>query len=335
MARRGRSLGTTSARERRVLHHVVMPASPRALPIPSGSSIRTSAAAAFGATRARMRGRSIEHPFTGVSSVGLDLASVVEACQAYEPLLRSSEAYSHTTAALLYGVPLPHSASSVLPLHVLSPTATRARTGGAVGHRSKRPFPIAFRLGLPVVSPERMWIQLAPMLTLHDLVAAGDHLVTRRSGADGATPLTTIERLRREVAASARRRGIRAATEAIGRVRIGPESRPETLLRLCIVDAGLPEPEIGTAVQVAGGTVVLHPDLAYPDLRIAIEYEGARHRDAGRWERDIERRELFEDAGWRVIRVTAAGLADPAGLVDRIRHAREVRAAELSGPAYA
>lgn len=284
----------------------------------------------FGATRAQMRSGGVDHPFTGVSAVGLDLSSLVEACQAYEPLLRSSEAYSHTTAAQLYDVPLPRSASAVQPLHVLSPTATRARTGGAVGHRSKHPFPIEFRLGLPVVTPERMWIQLAPMLTLHDLIAAGDHLVTPRRGGDGV-PLTTIARLRRVVAASARRRGIRAATEAIERVRVGPESRPETLLRLCIVDAGLPEPEIGVAVEVAGSSVVLHPDLAYPDLRIAIEYEGARHRDAGRWERDIERRERFEDAGWRVIRVTAASLADPSGLVDRIRRARTARASELAG----
>jgi hypothetical protein len=188
----------------------VMPANPRALPIPTGAAIRTSEAAAFDATRARMRGRVIQHPFTGVSSIGLDMSSLVEACQGYEPLLRSIEC-----------------------------------------------------------------------------------------------------------------------------VRVGAESRPETLLRLCIVDAGLPEPEVGVAVPVATGTVVLHPDLAYPGLRIAIEYEGERHRDPGRWERDIERRELFEDAGWRVIRVTAAGLADPAALIDRIRRVRTTRAAEFAGHAGA
>ncbi len=34
---------------------------------------------------------------------------------------------------------------------------------------------------------------------------------------------------------------------------------------------------------------------------------------------DIERRERFEDAGWRVIRVTADHLLRPNALVDRIR----------------
>jgi hypothetical protein len=314
----------------------VMPANPKVLPIPSGAAIRTSEAAAFDATRARLRGRAVQHPFTGVSSIGLDMSSLVEACQGYEPLLRSSEAFSHATAAMLYGVPLPRSASSVLPLHILSPTSSRARTAGSAGHRSKHPFPITLRLGLPVVSPERVWIQLAETLSVHDLVAAGDHLVTaERNGTDRMPPLTTIDRLRRVVAASSRRRGVRVAAEAIERVRVGPESRPETLLRLCIVDAGLPEPEIGVAVPVASGTVVLHPDLAYPELRIAIEYEGGRHRDAGRWERDIERRELFEDAGWRVIRVTATGLADAATLIARIQRVRAARAAELAGPAGA
>ena len=102
----------------------------------------------------------------------------------------------------------------------------------------------------------------------------------------------------------------------------------ETLLRLVIVAAGLPEPEIGSRVVVAGGSLVLHPDLAYPELRIAIEYEGGGHREAGRWERDIERRELFEDAGWRVIRVTRHALFDePEALIARIRRARRARSA--------
>jgi hypothetical protein len=308
-----------------------MPPNSRVLPIPRGAAIRTSEAAAFGATRARLRRRDIQHPFTGTSSIGLDLSSVVDACRAYEPLLRPSEAFSHTTAALLYGIPLPRSAAAALPVHVLSQTSTRARTAGAVGHRSTHPFLIALRLGLPVVSPELTWIQLAQTLSIHDLVAAGDHLVTPVGrGTDRMPPLTTIDRLRRMVDASARRRGVSVAAQALEQVRVGPASRPETLLRLCIVESGLPEPEIGVAVSVADGELILHPDLAYPELRIAIEYEGGNHRDPVRWERDIERRELFEDAGWRVIRVTAAGLADPAALVARIRRVREARGAELA-----
>jgi hypothetical protein len=97
-------------------------------------------------------------------------------------------------------------------------------------------------------------------------------------------------------------------------------SRPETHLRLLIVRARLPEPAVAPPVVVPGG-LVLHPDLGYPDRRLALEYEGRDHfTDARIIESDIERRELLAEAGWRTIRVTATQLyRDPSGLVARIR----------------
>ena len=82
----------------------------------------------------------------------------------------------------------------------------------------------------------------------------------------------------------------------------------ESLLRLVLRRHRLPEPVIGSPVDLGAGFLE-HPDLAYPDERIAIEFEGDRHRtDRRQWQRDIERYERFADAGWRVIRVTAAQL---------------------------
>lgn len=268
----------------------------------------------------------MQHPFAGVSAVGLDLESVVDLCEAYRPLLRPREAFSHTTAALLFGAPLPPSAAAVRPLHVLSPTATRARTRGAVGHRAERGFAVDLRLGLPVVTPAELWMQLAGQLSGRDLVAVGDFLVTGRlHGHSAEGPFCTRAELAAIVDRSGGRRGLVSARWAIGQVREGSASRPETLLRLLLVGAGLPEPAIAPPVVVAGG-MVLHPDLAYLDRRVAVEYEGERHRDAGRWERDIERRELFEDAGWRVIRVTKTALfGDPEAVVRRIRQVLAAR----------
>ena len=296
-------------------------------PLPRGAAIRTSEHAAFDTTRGRLRARQVQHPFTGVSSVGLDLDSIVDACRAYEPLLRSGEAFSHATAGLLLGAPMPGSHRSVLPLHVVSPSVTRSRTRAVVGHRSSGPVEMTIRLGLPVVAPAMTWMHLAAVLRPEDLTAVGDFLVTGvHHGRAAESPLATIEELARALELGAGRRGARAARWALEHIRIGPASRTETLLRLLIVAAGLPEPVIGPAITVAGGFLTLHPDLAYPDLRIAIEYEGDGHRDAGRWERDIERRELFEDAGWRVIRVTRRALFDePEALIARIRRARRAR----------
>jgi very-short-patch-repair endonuclease len=89
----------------------------------------------------------------------------------------------------------------------------------------------------------------------------------------------------------------------------------------------LPEPLVDHAIPVAGG-LVLHADLAYADARIVLDYEGDVHRvDRATWLRDLQRRELFEDAGWRVIRVTSADLfGDPDALIARLRTLRRARA---------
>lgn len=97
------------------------------------------------------------------------------------------------------------------------------------------------------------------------------------------------------------------------------DSFAETQSRLLLVRHRLPEPLTDCCVEVSGG-VILHSDLGYPDARIALEYEGDEHRtDRQRWMRDIRRRELMEDAGWRVVRVVQADLDDPAALIARIR----------------
>ncbi|WP_169514009.1 endonuclease domain-containing protein [Agromyces subbeticus] len=265
-----------------------------------------------------------------MSTSNLDLDSIVDLCRAYEQLLRTGEAFSHTTAALLYGAPLPAAHAALRPLHVLSPTPTRSRTGGTVEHRSRAGFPVVLRFGLPVVEPVAMWLQLASAISREDLTAVGDFLVTGVLHGRAREPaLADHAALAAAIDVGTGGRGMSGARWALERIRVGAASRPETLLRLVMAAAGLPEPVIGPAVVVAGGTLTLHPDLAYPELRLAIEYEGDGHRDPARWERDIERRELFEDAGWRVIRVTRNALfRDPDALIARIRRARIARAAD-------
>ncbi len=70
-----------------------------------------------------------------------------------------------------------------------------------------------------------------------------------------------------------------------------------------------------------GRALTLHADLAWPRGRVALEYEGDVHRvDRTTWMRDLERGELFEDAGWRVVRVTASDLfQQPTALTSRLR----------------
>jgi very-short-patch-repair endonuclease len=72
----------------------------------------------------------------------------------------------------------------------------------------------------------------------------------------------------------------------------------------------------------------VRPDLSYPDLRIAIEYDGDHHRTSRQWRSDRARRQLLEDAGWIVLEFTADDvLRRPEQTVERIRRAIAGRAA--------
>ncbi|GAA2193149.1 endonuclease domain-containing protein [Micromonospora lupini] len=101
----------------------------------------------------------------------------------------------------------------------------------------------------------------------------------------------------------------------------GAQSPPESQLRVRLVLGGLPRPSVQHPVRLPNG-VVLHPDLAWPEFRVAVEYDGQWHADADQLHRDRRRLNLLVGAGWLVLHVTSRRLHAefPAVL-------REVRAA--------
>lgn len=124
--------------------------------------------------------------------------------------------------------------------------------------------------------------------------------------------------------AAAGMRGIRAFRWAVDTVRPGTDSPRETDTRLTLLEAGLPEPVIGYRILNSRGALVATPDLAYPEQRVAIEYEGAVHREAEQFAYDIRRRELIEDERWALVRVISEHLSSPrerANLASRVSRA--------------
>jgi hypothetical protein len=170
--------------------------------------------------------------------------------------------------------------------------------------------------GLPVTDPVTTWCLLGSMLGGRDLVAAADYLV-------GPKPKATLAQLESAVAAWYGHNGAAALRAALPSVRLRVRSPRETLLRLLLVDAGLPEPEINYRIYDEHGQFLTESDLVYPEEKVVIEYEGDHHRtDIHQWRKDIARRESLEDAGWRVIRVSADDLDRyPDRLIARIRKA--------------
>lgn len=281
-----------------------------------------------GASRGRLRASDVQRPFTAIRSVGLDPDDMASWCRAYEPLLRPGEAFSHATAAALFRLPMPDHDDAV---HVLArPGSTRARGRGVVGHAASDSAPVVLHHGLPVVAPAHVWCQLANELSVYDLVAVGDAIVTRpRRGEVRTAALAAFDELLDAAARWGARRGSRTIAAALPRIRSGAESPKETHLRLTLVDAGLPEPVPNPPVRLPSGRVV-HPDLAYLEQRIALEYLGDTHRTNRRqWQEDVRRRRDLAAAGWQVIEVTAEDLdANRAAFIAGVR---EVLASRTDG----
>ena len=147
-----------------------------------------------------------------------------------------------------------------------------------------------------------------------ELVAAGDFLVHWES------PMVSIEVLADFVALHQPRRGVSVIRAALPRLSDRSESYRESILRVLILDAGLPQPEVNYEIRGVRGRVVARVDLAWPDEKVAVEYEGDHHRtDRVQWQRDLRRIEVLQDAGWRVVRVSADDLAAPEALFTRLR----------------
>lgn len=276
---------------------------------------RVSEADAFGVPRGRLRASDLQSPHHGVRTSAAPILSVTDRAAALLPLLADDQCFSHTTAALLLGMRVPfrlHEDS----LHVTSLGARRMRRPGVIGHEADVRDRLVIPEGFPVTAPIPTWIDLAPMLTIDELVAVGDGLVRRRH------PVATMDELHAAVSAARGVRGLRRLAIAVLRVRPRTDSARETVLRLLIIDAGLPEPEVNAEIVDEAGALVAHGDLVWPEARLIVEYDGDHHRtDRWQYSVDVDRIGRLQQLGWLVIRVDARLLARADLLMPRIRAA--------------
>lgn len=217
-------------------------------------------------------------------------------------------AASYITAAELWGLLQPYRLASDTKVHISRPAETTSpRRRGVIGHQSKFfPGEVVCVDGLFLTSRERTWLDLAELLSIEELVIIADQLIRLpRLDLEGRSePYSTQDRLELLLGRHSGKQGIRKAREALPLSRIGADSAPETQLRLAIVRAGLPEPNLNKAILDSGGASLHKPDMSYPKYRIAIEYEGGHHGDPDQVVRDIDREDRVLAAGWIQIRIS-------------------------------
>jgi very-short-patch-repair endonuclease len=272
-----------------------------------------------GVSAAALRGPRFRTLFRGVhvhASVPSHPQLRVEAAL----LLHPPDAFaSHASAGRLHGMPLP-----TLPDEHVSVfrKQDRRRRPGLVAHLAAPDTPLAAVRGVRASAPCQTFVELAELLGLVDLVVVGDWLVRVRR--------CTPEELRSFCGAS-RHRAARRARQAAAHVRARVDSPMETRLRMLIVLAGLPEPEVDVEVSDVDGRVLYRFDLSYPALKIVVEYDGRQHRaDLDQWDHDTDRRDWLDAHGWLLIPVFSRGIyRDPAKTLGRVEAALRSRGAVL------
>jgi very-short-patch-repair endonuclease len=229
---------------------------------------------------------------------------------------------SHLSAAAVCGVAVPD--TSVVHISVTDAKSRRWRPGLKPHVAPPHTKPRTWR-GVPVSGPIRMFVELASILDLVDLVVAGDSMLK--------VFRLTADQLRAGLDAT-RDYWSPAARNAARFVRDGVDSPMETRLRMLIVLAGLPEPTVNFKLRDENGDVIVRFDLSYPALRLIIEYDGRQHVEIiENWEGDNERRELLDELEWRVIKVRSHGVfVDPGATVERVWRALRDRGAAVRVP---
>ncbi|MEO9324293.1 DUF559 domain-containing protein [Nocardioides sp. C4-1] len=274
---------------------------------PSRPFTSTQARAVGMNMRSVWRGESYISPVVGawVLASAVDRSTVLRAALVIHP----EGAYaSRLTAAAVHGLPVPETPFVHITVTRHQDRRFRPEIKAHVTDRRQR---IVVVDGIPVTDVIETFIDCAGHLGLVDMVVLGDALVRRF----GISPAVLVRACSESTDYYAK-----LALLAASFVREGVDSPMESRLRMLIVLAGLPEPVVNYRIYRDDGTWRRRFDLCYPSIKLIVEYDGLHHASPEQWQIDLERREEFDDDGYRILVVTARGIyREPLVTLQRIR----------------
>ncbi|WP_237208757.1 hypothetical protein [Rothia nasimurium] len=203
--------------------------------------------------------------------------------------------FSHAAAACLHGYALAKTPTAV---DIVGPPDSRGRARGTRKHYTYKPIEEHRTLvgGFRVTGKVQTVVDCARYLPREEAVVIADSALNQG--------LVGLEELSHELSSvagwgSGKCRRVRALMSPLS------ESPGESLLRLVLVEAGLPAPVEQFEVDLLGQRFRL--DLAYPDSMIALEFDGEiKYENFGprsevEWS-ERRRESLLQNAGWVVRR---------------------------------
>lgn len=190
--------------------------------------------------------------------------------------------------------------------------------------------------GVHISSPEFVFLQMASLLPIEQLIALGcelcgqyvlmphgvQHPGTLDTMPKRLIPLTNVDSIAAFLDSAGKANGKKKAQRALRYVVDGSRSPMETMvyMLLCLPvllgGYGLPKPEMNAAIALDDeARAIAHRrycegDLCWSDKKLDIEYHGEVHVGAAQMKSDVGRELGIEHMGWRVITVTSPQVLD-------------------------
>lgn len=215
--------------------------------------------------------------------------------------------FSHCSALEYWGTsPPPDCGLSVDRHHIVfADKSRRRRYDNVITHSWKGRFLIQQTDTYGVTRPAMTWAQMSRYCSEESLAVIAGSFACR----DRRRRVASIDDLVRYATDV---KGFQGRTKCLS---IAPflaantDSPPESQVYVLVMRNGLGTPSVNHRV-VFGPNDYCFIDIAYPDIKLGIEYQGGYHAGAGQMRADARRLNRLRLAGWETILVTAADLVD-------------------------
>ena len=264
----------------------------------------------MGVSRSRLRSAGYRRLGAGLYRwVGLKESPLVTLA-AVARRLPAGAAFSGLTAAWLHGLDV--APCDPIEVTIPEPIGSSRRAGASVRRAALDVDEVIIRRGMPTTSALRTVVDLGGKTPLTEGVVAADLFLHAE--------LVSVTELRTYIAEHPKAKGVARLRRVVDLAEPKAESAMESRLRMLLVLAGLPRPEVQVPIRDDEGRFLGRPDLIYRGRRLAIEYDGGNHRD--RLVDDNRRQNGLISAGFRVLRFTAADVyGTPHAVAMQVRQA--------------
>ncbi len=257
-----------------------------------------------GLTRGRSRAPDLALPSRGIRVPKAADFDLLEQCRAHVDVTPRSFV-SHVTAAKLLGLFLPPRLEAQQHLDLSRRRGEpQPRRRNVTGHNVLlETSELLVMAGVPVTNVGRTLLDLAPLLSIDELVVVADQIVCAHDGVcvPFKVPMMEILQLKAYIAEHEGWRGMNNLRAAMELARVGADFPPETRLRLIIGRSPLPCFEPNVKLLDDTGKPLVQPDLACKEYRTCTEYDGGPHFTPQQQAKDHQRNYLTKSLGWQQV----------------------------------